>query len=152
MSEAQQTLNDLERELTLLARHYLSGWQARPGQQLDRSAYVLLTRLESGDALSLKEIAKALGLDISTINRQVSALLKQGLIERFPDPDGGMARKLRPTELGLQRLSDDREHSRGGLAAVVDGWPEGELNEFLGLLTRFNQSTESYEGNAWPRP
>ncbi|MFJ6071894.1 hypothetical protein ACIQFU_13795 [Streptomyces sp. NPDC093065] len=38
--------NDLEREFTLLSRHFIASRGPRIGQSLDRSAYVLLTRLE----------------------------------------------------------------------------------------------------------
>ena len=44
--------------------------------------------------MSLKELSCAFSLDISTINRQIGALRRQGLVERVEDPDGGLARKV----------------------------------------------------------
>lgn len=88
MAEDQRISNVLEYELTLFARHHLTTQQSRPGQYLERSAYLLLTRLEAAESMSLRELAQALGLNVSTINRQVAPLLKRGLIERFPDPTG----------------------------------------------------------------
>ncbi|MER7012779.1 MarR family winged helix-turn-helix transcriptional regulator [Saccharopolyspora sp. NPDC000359] len=151
MTQDKRTLNDLERELSLFARHYLANRQVRAGQQLDRSGYLLLTRLEISGAMSLKQLAETFRLDISTINRQVGALLKQGLVERFPDPDGGLARKFRPTEEGLRLLAADRERSREGVEMVVSDWPQDELATFVTLLTRFNSDIEELEGNPWPR-
>lgn len=150
-AHAQPGLGDLERELTLLARHHLSTRQARPGQTLERSAYLLLNRLESEQSMSLKELAAAFQLDVSTINRQVAAMLKQGLIERFADPSGGMARRLRATSLGLQRLAEDREQSRAGIARVVANWPHQDVERLVELLTKFNVSIEELEANPWPR-
>ncbi|MEV0702247.1 hypothetical protein AB0I53_30630 [Saccharopolyspora sp. NPDC050389] len=53
----------------------------------------------------------------------MASLLKRGLVERFPDPEGGMARKSRPTEEGLRLLADDRACSREGVEMVVSEWP-----------------------------
>lgn len=152
MTQRQRVLNDLERELSLFARHYLSVQQSRPGQRLERSAYLLLTRLELAESMSLRELSEAFGLDISTVNRQVARLLKDGLIERFADPRGGMARRLRPTEEGLRQLAADRERSRDGVARVVAEWSGEGLATFAELLTSFNASIEEIEGTPWPRP
>lgn len=153
MSEQQRRMSDLERELTLLSRHFLSARGPRPGQRLERSAYVLLTRLEVGEPLTLKELAHTFQVGISTINRQVSAALKNGLVERIPDPEGGMARKFRPTALGLERLEADRDISRAGTTRLIasSGWSEEKTGEFLDLLIEFNQSIEQLEGLTWSR-
>lgn len=152
MTQDRWELNALEREISLFARHHLSVQQSRPGQQLERSAYLLLTRLESAESMSLRELAEAFRLDVSTINRQVAPLLKQGLVERFPDPEGGMARRFRPSPEGLERLAADRERSREGVAMVVGDWSPERLGTFLDLLTSFNVKIEELEGNPWPRP
>jgi DNA-binding MarR family transcriptional regulator len=149
VTEEQWGLNELERELTLLARHYMS--VSRVGQQLERSAYLLLTRLEVDEPMTLKQLAKAFHVDISTINRQTAAMLRQGLVERIPDPDGGMARKVRPTTLGLKRLAEDREKGRAGTGRVVDKWPDERVADLARLLTAFNKEIEGLEGAAWPR-
>ena len=93
-------LTRLAFELSLLARHFPAALLRRPGFQLDRSAYLILTRLELDAPLSLRELSEAFQLDISTINRQVGAMLKQGLVDRVPDPDGGIARKIRASAKG----------------------------------------------------
>lgn len=149
MTDEQRVLGELERELTLLARHYM--YVSRSGQKLDRSAYLLLTRLDAGGPLTLKELAHAFRVDISTINRQTGAMLRHGLVERFPDPEGGMARKLRPTALGLERLAEDREQGRTGVERVIGGWPAERVADLTRLLTAFNKDIEELEGAAWPR-
>ncbi|MFC8103407.1 MarR family winged helix-turn-helix transcriptional regulator [Streptomyces sp. NPDC057363] len=153
MSEQERRLSDLERELTLLSRHFVASRGPRIGQSLERSAYVLLTRLETGEPLTLKELAHTFQVDVSTINRQVSAMLRNGLVERIPDPDGGMARKFRPTALGLERLEADRAVSRAGTARLVEasGWAGDQTQQFLDLLIELNQGIEHLEGLAWSR-
>ncbi len=147
-----ESLTRLEYELTLFSRHYLASAKYRPNQQLDRSAYLILVRLELDSPLSLAELAEAFRLDISTVNRQVGAVLKQGLVERVPDPDGGIARKIRPTAKGLQLLDLDRTQSRGGVAKVVAEWTNADIDQMSGMVARFNQSIEGLEENPWPRP
>ncbi|MGW5730758.1 MarR family winged helix-turn-helix transcriptional regulator [Nocardia beijingensis] len=145
-------LNRLTFELSLLSRHFPAALLRRPGFQLDRSAYLILTRLELDHPLSLRELSEAFQLDISTINRQVGAMRKQGLVERVPDPDGGIARKIRASAKGLELLAADRKQSRQGIGAVVAEWTEDDIDLFSRLIARFNKSVEDKEANPWPRP
>ncbi|MEU2042915.1 MarR family winged helix-turn-helix transcriptional regulator [Nocardia niwae] len=145
-------LQRLTFELSLLSRHFPAALLRRPGFRLDRSAYLILTRLELDYPLSLRELSEAFQLDISTINRQVGAMLKQGLVDRVPDPDGGIARKVRASAKGLESLAADRMQSRQGIGAVVADWTEADVDLLGKLIERFNQSVEDKEQNPWPRP
>lgn len=143
-------LANIDRELTLLSRHFM---KARAhGAELDKSAYLLLGRLEAGEPLTLKELAELFRLDISTVNRQMAALHKHGLVERIADPEGGLARRFAPTQLGLEKLVHDRRISEAGVGQVVEDWSEAEQAQLHGLLIKFNQSVERMEGQPWPRP
>lgn len=150
--EDDDELTRLVFELTLLSRHFPASLLRRPGFQLDRSAYLILTRLEMDSPLSLRELSEAFQLDISTINRQVAAMLKQGLVERVPDPDGGIARKIRASAKGLELVAADREQSQEGIGAVVADWTAADIAQLSGLISRFNMSIEHLEENPWPRP
>lgn len=150
--EDDDALARLVFELTLLSRHFPASLLRRPGFRLDRSAYLILTRLEVDAPLSLRELSEAFQLDISTINRQVAAMLKQGLVERVPDPDGGIARKIRASAKGLELVAADREQSHEGIGAVVADWTVADITQLSGLISRFNMSIEHLEENPWPRP
>ncbi|MEU3506033.1 MarR family transcriptional regulator, partial [Streptomyces hundungensis] len=93
----------------LLSRHQVLARRERDPERLDRSAYLLLCRIDTQGPMSIGQLADAFGLDTSTVNRQTAALLRCGLAERVMDPDGGMARKLRITDEGGRRLRADRE-------------------------------------------
>jgi DNA-binding MarR family transcriptional regulator len=140
----------LERELSLLARHHLHTSQHSPGRALDRSGYQLLSRLELG-AMSLRQLAEAFRLDQSTVNRQVNALLRAGLVERVPDPAGGLARILRPTRRGLALLRRDRAVAHEQIGQVLADWPDRDVERLRALLEKFNASIERLEGRPWPR-
>ncbi|MFC7897591.1 hypothetical protein [Streptomyces sp. NPDC057381] len=65
-----------------------AGRDERPaGQSLDRSACVPLTRLETGEPLTLEEPAHTFQAAVSAIDRQVAAMLRQDLVER-PEATG----------------------------------------------------------------
>ncbi|RJO75789.1 MarR family transcriptional regulator [Nocardia panacis] len=139
-------------ELTLLSRHYLNAVVRHPEFHLDRSAYLILTRLELDAPLSLRELSEAFQLDISTINRQVAAMLKLELVERVPDPEGGIARKIKASANGLTALAADRARKQIGIGAVVAGWSEPDIARLGALIAQFNASVEQMEHNPWPRP
>lgn len=145
------TIELLEQELTLLARHQLSSAQHTPDLSLDRSGYQLLSRIELGP-LSLKQLAEAFRLDISTVNRQIGALQKKGLVERIADPDGGIARLLRPTQRGLDLLHQDRTVRHTQVSRVLESWEPADVVRLNELLAQFNTSIEELEGQSWPRP
>ncbi|GCD97527.1 transcriptional regulator [Embleya hyalina] len=142
-------LEGIERELMLIARHHVMG--KRRGDGMERSAYLLLTRLEVEGPMTIGALAEAFRLDTSTVNRQVAALLRAGDAERIADPDGGLARKLRITEAGTEHLAAERAGHCRGLERVLASWDEGERRELLESLTRFNRAVESTEGREWPR-
>ena len=142
---------EVERELSLLARHQMHSTQVAPNRALDRSGYALLGRLEHGP-MTLKQLAGAFRLDQSTVNRQINALRRESLVERISDPEGGVAQLLRPTRKGLRLLQRDREVAREQIGHVVEHWTKADVEAFAELLHRFNTSIESLEGRPWPRP
>ncbi|MEO5874254.1 MAG: MarR family winged helix-turn-helix transcriptional regulator [Streptosporangiaceae bacterium] len=143
----------IERELMLISRHQVMAVRQgkRPEGWLDRSAYTLLSRLEAAGPMSIGQLAEAFSLDTSTVNRQTAAMLRSGLAERIPDPDGGLARKLRITEVGARRLAADREWSQEVIGSVLTDWTPAEIRQLAECLTHLNVSIEKREGHPWPR-
>lgn len=144
----------IEFEMVLLSRHsYFDGpRKADAHKKVDRSAYVVLTRIDLDGPLSIGELSAALGLDTSTVNRQTTAMLKADLLERIPDPQGGMARKLAMTTEGAARLEYARDTTVESLGRVMTGWTDDEAADFARMLERFNRGIEALEGRPWPRP
>lgn len=150
---ADQELTGLVRELMLVTRHSVLevADSYRGDDRLDRSAFILLSRLEAEGPMSIGQLADAFGLDVSTVNRQTAAMLRAGVAERIPDPGGGLARKLRITGEGRRRLRNERDWSVNGLRRVLRDWAPEEVSQLLTALTRFNQSIEELSGKPWPR-
>ncbi|MGO4649763.1 MarR family winged helix-turn-helix transcriptional regulator [Nocardia sp. 2YAB30] len=145
-------LNRLAFELALLSWHFSASLRRRTGFRLDRSAYSILTRLEIDSSLNLRELAESFRLDVSTINRQVAAMLERGLVQRVPDPYGGVAPKVRASDKGLELLAADREQRRGEIGAVVAEWSGADIDQMSRLVARFNESVERIEDHQSPCP
>lgn len=142
----------VEFETMLLSRYSASARYRRGGTRLDRSAYVLLSRLSTQGAMSIGQLTEAFGLDASTVNRQTAALLRGGLVERIPDPDGGIARKFRVTDEGERGLDAERAANIEGLQQVMENWSAEDVAAFAGYLERLNTDVERLDGRPWPRP
>lgn len=151
--DAQQAVESIERELLILTRHLdmTSPGGKRRGRVLDRSAYVLLSRIETQGPMSIPDLVEAFGLTPSTFTRQTSALLREGLVERTLDPNGSIARRFRITEEGIRRLRHDREVVAEGLTMAFADWPEQRLQRFVQDLEQFNTDIERLTGRPWPR-
>ncbi|MFF2850887.1 MarR family winged helix-turn-helix transcriptional regulator [Streptomyces sp. NPDC058001] len=146
--------HDLEYEQMLLSRHGLAHHQGgRPqGSTLERSAYILLSRIRIQGPMSIGELSEAFNLDASTLNRQTAAAMRAGLVERIPDPEGGMARKFRITDEGARILDVEREHMVDSLNRVMADWADEDIAAFASYLRRFNMDIERLAGRPWPRP
>ncbi|MFR9723782.1 MarR family winged helix-turn-helix transcriptional regulator [Streptomyces sp. MS19] len=144
----------VEFEQMVLGRHtFLRPGGTRPkGTDLDRSAYILLSRLDMQGAMSIGELSDAFGLNHSTLNRQTAAVVRDGLVERIPDPAGGMARKFRITARGRRELETARQAHVAALDRVMADWSDDDVAAFATYLQRFNTDIERLDGRPWPRP
>ncbi|GAA0462474.1 MULTISPECIES: MarR family winged helix-turn-helix transcriptional regulator [Streptomyces] len=146
--------HEVEYEQMLLSRHtFLNkrGGRHKDGA-LERSAYILLSRIRMQGPMSIGELSDAFGLDASTLNRQTAAAMRAGLVERIPDPAGGMARKFQLTDKGALMLDEEREDLVRILDDIMVDWPEADIAAFAAYLRRFNTDIERIGGRPWPRP
>ncbi|MDJ1133082.1 MarR family winged helix-turn-helix transcriptional regulator [Streptomyces iconiensis] len=145
--------HEVEYEQMMLSRHtfmHQRGGRRKDGA-LERSAYILLSRIHVEGPMSIGELSEAFGLDSSTLNRQTAAAMRSGLVERIPDPEGGMARKFRITAKGERMLDEEREGIIRALDQILVGWPDEDIAAFASYLRRFNTDIERLGGRPWPR-
>src|SRR3954468_18999616 len=107
MADDEGVLGVIETQVALLMRlgeatRRSTGVQ--PHRALDRAAYVILRKLQEDGPQNVSAIADALNLDGSTVTRQVTALQKDGLIERQRDPRDGRGTVIEATRLGLHQV------------------------------------------------
>ncbi|MFE5144339.1 MarR family winged helix-turn-helix transcriptional regulator [Streptomyces fagopyri] len=144
---------DVEYEQMLLGRHALVRHRkVRYEDGLERSAYILLSRIGVQGPMSISELSDAFGLDASTLNGQTRAAMRAGLVDRIADPGGGMARKFRLTDRGARLLDEERARGVEGLDRVMATWSDDDIAGFAACLRRFNTGIERLGGRPWPRP
>lgn len=120
---------------------------------MDRAAYLLLSRLDVGGPTGVKALAAGMGIDSSTVTRQVAPLVDAGLVRRAPDPEDGRAVLLHLTPPGRERLDEVRASRRALIALLTEDWSEQERADFRALLARFNAAIARFHGgDLGPRP
>ncbi len=132
----------IEYEQMMLSRFFVAQHRRRNG--LDRSAYLILSQILARGPMSIGELSAALSLDASTLQRQVTAVVQDGLLERSLDPSGSAARKLGVTQHGQKLLEEDRAGYIRDLDAITADWSAEDVNTFAKLLRRYNGSIEAY--------
>src|SRR5215470_10818834 len=107
MTTDEPVIQSIETEIALLLRRAEATRRAAAGVEhraLDRAAYVILRQLDEGGDLNVGSIAARLGLDGSTVTRQVAAMERDGLVERRRDPSDGRGTLIVVTTHGRARL------------------------------------------------
>jgi DNA-binding MarR family transcriptional regulator len=131
----------LETEMTRLARTIaLLGRPPEVACGLDRAGYLLLRTLERIGPASINTIAAAVGLDGSTVTRQVAAMKELGLVERTTNPGDRRSCIISPTADGRTVMRQMRRQRRSNLDAVTSDWTDDDRTALGRLLNKLNDS------------
>ena len=147
-------LADVERVFGTLARRWMLPRvreRLMAGVDLEPSGFTLLRRLDDLGPTRASDLAHHIGLDLSTVSRQVAALLAVGLVDRTPDPQDRRAGLLAVSAQGRGVL-DRALHARCALLAEALGdWSAADLRALAFVLERFAESISSFaEGASSP--
>lgn len=94
------------------------------------------------------DLAEATLLDPSTVSRYIGQLVRQGLVERHPDPQDGRAVRLVATDRGRAIVEDTVQRRNQAFLAALNGWQAADLHALTDLLTRFNDDLEAFRQQA----
>lgn len=111
---------------------------ASTGERVEVAGSALLSRLELLGPSRLTELAAALGLDPSSVSRQVAAVERAGWVAREPDPSDGRASRLLLTPSGQDLVRRLRAARAEILARLTPGWTDAELDGLADTLSRLN--------------
>ncbi|WP_433535062.1 MarR family winged helix-turn-helix transcriptional regulator [Micromonospora sp. CA-249363] len=139
----ESTLGLIETEVALLMRFGEATRRASGSAEhrvLDRAAYVILRHLDAAGPQNVSALAARLNLDGSTVTRQVSALQRDGLIARAPDPTDGRGTVISPTTAGLQRMAAVRAARTRLYGDMLSDWSPEDRATLAALLGRLNQA------------
>ena len=110
---------------------------AAASDNIDSATQVLLRTVAAEGPMRASALAHSVHSDLSTVSRQVTALVTARLLERRADPVDGRASLLVVTEAG-QAVIAEHEHARAAFfAQVLSGWTPEELHRFAHLMERF---------------
>lgn len=136
-------LTALERELAVLVRH-LEGFGRRSdlygGMGTGRAGYLLLMTLEEAGPSTIGTLAATLGLDASTVTRQISAMEAEGLIERSSDPQDRRCSVIGATGRGSSLMQGVRGRRIERIDALLREWPAGDVADLERLLGSLNSA------------
>ncbi|MGW2317959.1 MarR family winged helix-turn-helix transcriptional regulator [Streptomyces sp. NPDC001233] len=136
-------LDTLQHEVAVFARRAEQTRLGGVGQvrnSMDRAAYLLLNRLDKEGPMGVKALAASMGIDSSTVTRQVAPLVDTGLVKRTSHPEDGRAVVLQLSPRGVARLEEVRSSRRQLMAELTQDWAPEEREQFCTLLTRFNHA------------
>lgn len=136
-------LDTLQHQVAVFARRAEQTRLGGVGQvrnSMDRAAYLLLNRLDKEGPMGVKALAASMGIDSSTVTRQVAPLVDTGLVKRTSHPEDGRAVVLQLSPRGEARLNEVRSSRRDLMAELTGDWSAEERESFCTLLTRFNSA------------
>jgi len=143
MTAGDPVVGRIETEIALLMRLGEATRRATPVEahrSLDRAAYVILRRLADGGPQNVSTLAAHLNLDGSTVTRQVTAMEREGLITREPDPTDGRGTLVAATPTGLRRMTIVREARTSLYTSMLADWTPDDRESLATLLARLNEA------------
>lgn len=106
----------------------------------------LMWLLVSEGPRTMKEISYDLGLEQSTVNRQVNAALAAGLLTRV-EVVGQRAKGLQPTAEGLALFGTDMTRMMEQVERAMGAVPADEVDRFMEHLLAFADAYRSETGH-----
>ncbi|MBY8877161.1 MarR family transcriptional regulator [Streptomyces sp. PLK6-54] len=147
-------LERLQHQVALFARRAEQtrlGGVGKARNSMDRAAYLLLNRLDREGPMGVKALAEAMGIDSSTVTRQVAPLVDTGLVKRTSHPEDGRAVVLALSPRGRGRLEEVRDSRRRLMSEVTEDWTAQEREVFTDLLVRFNTALAEWHAGLGQR-
>lgn len=108
--------------------------------KLDPAVYHVLVILNRSDAVRMSDLISMLGIEKSTLTRQIDAAARLGLVERIPDPDDARAKLVTLTPSARAKVTTIRDHQIDRWRAKLATWDQADIVTLTALLHRLGQS------------
>ncbi|MCL9759793.1 MarR family transcriptional regulator [Frankia sp. AiPa1] len=112
-------------------------------EDVEQASQILITYLAGGGPMRLGALATAVQSDPSTVSRQVAGLVRDGYVERRPDPDDRRAVVLAVTEAGERAYQDHVRMRAERYAGLLAGWSTEDVETLATLLHRLDDEIET---------
>jgi DNA-binding MarR family transcriptional regulator len=107
-----------------------------PGDEVDPSTFPLAKQLMCNNAMRVSDLAARVGLDASTVSRQIKQLEDKGVIERTPDPADGRASLVQLSSKGRTTMQSAFKRRFERIETALVPWSERDRKRLQALLTR----------------
>jgi DNA-binding MarR family transcriptional regulator len=140
------TIKELRRALVTLTRRVRGIAALSRGLSFAGTA-ILVWVDQSADAHATS-LADELGLDKSTVCRQLAEVERQGLLRKEPHPVYPRMQRLKLTVKGRRLLSSTVAHQCRQIAEILRDWPEPDVVAFHQLVRRFARDADRADNSA----
>ena len=149
----EDALEHLETEMAVLARRLEhASRRSDTYRRLDRAGYLLARTIDDVGPTTVNHLAALLGLDGSTVTRQVAVLAAGDYVRRAPDPRDRRAVVISLTAAGRREMEAVRRTRLRRLDQSVSDWSSDDVQTLADLIDRLNHSLVPSEGSLSPRP
>lgn len=113
---------------------------------LDPSSYPLIALLAYEDGpMPVSALVARLGLEKSTVSRQIDSIVRLGLAERHPDPHDARARLVSLTPEGRARVDSVSAEAVADWRARLSEWDPEDIRTLTRLLNRLIDDDAEFE-------
>jgi DNA-binding MarR family transcriptional regulator len=135
--ERRESVEDLYQQLNAVIRRSreLSN-DLHP--DLSLVAHTFMSLVETVPEIRASDLAERLGLDKSTVSRQLNQLFDAGLLNREGGRPGRRGDPLSLTPAGRRALTADADRVRARLTGWLENWEDRDIDAFTDLMARFN--------------
>lgn len=132
-------LDLIETELAVLTRT-LEGMHRRLElyRELDRASYLMARTLDTTGPVSINRLASILGLDATTVTRQVATMEATKLVVRRSDPSDRRISLISLSPKGRRTMRAVQLARKERIASLLDDWTDDDRRQLGRLLARFN--------------
>lgn len=117
-------------------------------EDVESATQAVLHEIAAGGPMRASALAGCVHSDLSTVSRQATALVADGLLERQADPVDGRASLLALTSAGQAAVAAHETGRAAFFARVLDGWADDDLRQFASYLLRFTAAYDAVHA-AW---
>jgi DNA-binding MarR family transcriptional regulator len=110
--------------------------------ELSLIAYTFLNLVKSTPEIRASDLAERLGLDKSTVSRQLNQLFDAGLLDREGGRPGRRGDPLSLTSSGQRALATDADRVRARVTCWLGDWEDSDIAVLARLMARFNASVD----------
>lgn len=145
--------NKIETELAVLVRlvENLSR-KAVTYRKLDRSNYLVARALNDEGRISIRDLAKLLALDSTSVTRKIASMERDGLITRATDDADGRISLVGLSAKGLREVKEVSSLRSTQVKVALGEWSATDHENFARLLHMYNEDIRSHANSFMTLP